>query len=234
MMLDVDVFEPDVSPLAVQGPKAQDLMIDLVGERIKDIKFFWFIETTMAGAPVVIARSGWSGQGGFEIYLQDSSAGLTLWDLVFEAGKKYNIRAGCPNQIERMETGLLSYGSDMTLENNPLECGLEKYCQLDKTADYFGREALHKVRHHGPKQKLVKLFSSTNQLLPLRSTWPVFNDDDNLVGFVTSQAHSKRFGGLLMFAYIQTLELSRSSSFVLKIDNQLFQATVRKDDWSSM
>ena len=94
--MDVSVFEPDVSPLAVQGPKSFDLMADLVGEHIRDIKFFWFIETQIAGTDVILARSGWSGQGGFEIYLQDSSKGLDLWDAVWAAGEKVQHPRGLP------------------------------------------------------------------------------------------------------------------------------------------
>ena len=99
---DVRVFEPDVSPLAIQGPKADDLMAEVVGEHTRDIRFFWFIDEMVAGTPVKIARSGWSGQGGFEVYLQDSTKGDDLWDIFWEAGQKFNVRAGTPNLIERI------------------------------------------------------------------------------------------------------------------------------------
>ena len=111
----------------------------------------------VAGTPVKIARSGWSGQGGFEVYLQDSTKGDDLWDIFWEAGQKFNVRAGTPNLIERIETGLKSYGSDMTIESNPFESGLERYMDLDKEAEYMSREALQKIAKSGPEKRLVNL-----------------------------------------------------------------------------
>ena len=123
---DVRVFEPDVSPLAIQGPKADDLVADVVGEHTRDIRFFWFIDETLAGAPVKVARSGWSGKGGFEISLEDGSKGSELWDLFWEAGQKYDIAPGAPNLIERIESGLKSYGQDMTMDTNPFEASMDR------------------------------------------------------------------------------------------------------------
>ena len=202
--MDVKVFEPDVSPLAVQGPKSFDLMADLVGEHIRDIKFFWFIETEIAGTPVILARSGWSGQGGFEIYLQDSAKGLDLWDAVWDAGQKYQIRAGCPNLIERLETGLLSYGSDMTLENNPIECGLDRFFKLGKPAEYMCREALDKIVAEGPKNKMVYLKVAGEKMTSPRSTWNVKNTNGDVVGVLTSLAYSPRFEANLSFATVDS------------------------------
>ena len=162
--MDVEVFEPDVSPLAVQGPKADDLMADLVGEQARSIKFFRFIETTIAGTPVVLARSGWSGQGGFEIYLQDCSCGLALWDAVWQAGQKYQVRAGAPNLIERLETGLKSYGSDMTHDDHVLECGLEKFINLDKPAEFMARDSIAHFDKRPVKRRLVNLMVEKERL----------------------------------------------------------------------
>ncbi|MEM7213770.1 MAG: dimethylsulfoniopropionate demethylase, partial [Pseudomonadota bacterium] len=147
--MDVEVFEPDVSPLAVQGPKAEDLLAELFGELIRDIKFFRFGHVTFEGTQQLIARSGYSRQGGFEIYLNDSSLGARLWDTIWEAGQTHNIRPGCPNLIERIEGGLFSYGNEMTRENNPFECDLGQYCDLDSEADFIGKQALTKIRGAG-------------------------------------------------------------------------------------
>ena len=162
--MDVEVFEPDVSPLAVQGPKADDLMADLVGEQARSIKFFRFIETTIAGTPVVLARSGWSGQGGFEIYLQDSSCGLALWDAVWQAGQKYQVRAGAPNLIEKLETGLKSYGSDITHDYHVLECGLEKFINLDKPAEFTARDSIAHFDKRPVKRRPVNLMVEKERL----------------------------------------------------------------------
>ena len=115
----VRVFEPDVSPLAVQGPKADDLMTDLLGDWVRDIRFFRFVETEIGGTPVVLARSGWSGQGGYEIYLQRFQDGLALWDAVWQAGEKHNIKVGAPNLIESCLLYTSPSPRDATLSRMP-------------------------------------------------------------------------------------------------------------------
>ena len=131
---DVHVDEPDVSPLALQGPFADDVAEAVFGTWTRSLRFFRFRETEIDGIPVVVARSGWSKQGGFEIYLRDGSRGGALWDRIRDAGEPYGIRPGSPNLIERIESRLISYGTDVTLEHDPFEAGLEAYCDLDKPA----------------------------------------------------------------------------------------------------
>jgi len=228
---DVRVFEPDVSPLAIQGPKADDLMAEVVGEHTRDIKFFWFVDEEVAGTPVKIARSGWSGQGGFEIYLQDSAKGLDLWDLFWEAGQKFNIRSGGPNLIERLETGLKSYGSDMTLESNPIEAALEKFIDLDKEAECMSRDALQKIAAEGPKQRLVSLAIDGEKLDLQRSTWPVLDNAGNEVGMVTSQSWSPKFNNILSFAVVATEHAGVGSELTVDADGELRTAMVRDARW---
>ena len=131
--INVSVFEPDVSPLAVQGPLADKLIGSVFGEDTVKLRHFRHRRVPVAGTDMVIARSGWSRQGGFEIYLEGSENGEALWDLLFEAGQDLDIRAGCPNYIERISSGLLSYGSDVTDEHTPFEAGLAKFCNLEIT-----------------------------------------------------------------------------------------------------
>ncbi|MEE2611914.1 MAG: dimethylsulfoniopropionate demethylase, partial [Pseudomonadota bacterium] len=140
--LDVEVFEPDVSPLAVQGPKADQLIARVFGEEVVATGFFRYQIVSVQGHEMVIARSGWSHQGGFEIYLDGSDYGKALWDLLFDAGRDLDVRAGCPNTIERIEAGLLSFGSDITIEHTPFEVGLGKYCDLDTATSCLGHKAL--------------------------------------------------------------------------------------------
>ncbi|MGL4404677.1 MAG: glycine cleavage system protein T, partial [Notoacmeibacter sp.] len=125
--LNVEITEPDVSPLAVQGPKAEDVVASIFGDWVRALKYFWFKETSVNGIPVAVARSGWSKQGGFEIYLMDGSRGTELWNIVKEAGKAWDIGPGNPNSHERIESGLVSYGGDTDDFTNPYEVRMGKY-----------------------------------------------------------------------------------------------------------
>ena len=138
--LDVLVDEPDVSPLAIQGPKADDLMAAVFGDSVRAIRFFRFDVYQFQGRDLVVARSGFSKQGGFEIYVEGSDIGMPLWNALFEAGKSMDVHAGCPNAIERVEGGLLSYGNDMTDDNTPHECGLGKFCNTQTAIGCIGRD----------------------------------------------------------------------------------------------
>jgi glycine cleavage system aminomethyltransferase T len=228
---DVQVFEPDVSPLAIQGPRADDLMADVVGEHTRDIRFFWFIDETVVGTPVKIARSGWSGQGGFEVYLQDSSRGDELWDLFWDAGQKYNVGPGAPNLIERLETGLKSYGADMTIDNNPFEAALERYIDVDKEAEYMCRDELVRVRDEGVKRRLVNLFVDGEDLEPMRSDWPVLEEHGAKVGFVTSKVWSQKFKTNIAFAIIDSGHAAAGTRVTIDADGDRRTAVVRTDRW---
>ena len=183
--LRVNISEPDVSPLAVQGPKAEQLMERVFGSEVRNIAFFRFKRLEFKGRPLVIARSGYSRQGGFEIYLDDSSLGLDLWDTLWDAGSDLNIRPGSPNLIERVEGGLLSYGNEFTQANNPLECGMEKYCSLDGEFDYIGKEALTRIAKQGIKRLIKGVVFDGGKCPPCAFAWPLFVDDRE-VGQVTT------------------------------------------------
>ncbi|MFQ5624950.1 MAG: dimethylsulfoniopropionate demethylase, partial [Paracoccaceae bacterium] len=152
--LDVTAEEPDISPLAVQGPKAEDLMAGVFGDEVRAIGFFRFARLNFQGKSLVVARSGYSKQGGFEVYVDGWEIGEDLWDVLFAKGKDLDVRAGCPNLIERIEGGLLSYGNDMTQDNTPYECGLGKYCAAEAAIGCVGRDALLRVMADGPKRQI--------------------------------------------------------------------------------
>jgi dimethylsulfoniopropionate demethylase len=149
-----------------------------------------------------IARSGWSKQGGFEIYLNDTQLGTELWDAIWEKGKKYDIRAGCPNLIERIEAGLLSYGNDMNREDTPLEIGLEKYISLDSDVDFIGKQALLKQREDGIKKRLMGVVIDGSEMPPLTMPEEVLIGGKN-IGFVTSAVYSPDYNGNIGFAMIE-------------------------------
>ena len=200
--LDVTVVEPDISILAVQGPKAEDLMARVFGEAVRSIRFFNFDYVDFKGTRQLVQRGGYSKQGGFEIYLNDSRMGSALWDLVWEAGQAFNITPGCPNLIERIEGGLLSYGNEFTLENNPLECGMGKLCTLDGTVDFLGLKALQRIAEHGHQREIRGVMFDGGPGPACGKPWPVKVGAEQ-VGQITSAMWSprlKRNVGLSMIA----------------------------------
>lgn len=187
MGLDAEVFEPDVSPLAVQGPKADDLLARLFGETVRDIRFFRYKKLSFNGRELVVARSGYSKQGGFEIYVDGSELGMPLWNALFEAGADLNVRAGCPSTMERVEAGLLSYGNDMTRENTPFECGLGKF--VNSHHDYIGKKGL--LARSQPIQQ-IRAIEIFGDIPPINFAWPLFADGKN-VGQITTATWSPDF-----------------------------------------
>ena len=208
---DVSIHEPDVSPLAIQGPKAVDVVSDLFGDWVRELKYFGHRETSLNGIPLHVARSGWSKQGGYELYLQDGLRGGELWDIVKEAGKPYGIGPGTPNYIERLESGLVSYGADTDDFTNPYEVGLGKFVSLDRDDNFIGKEALKKIHAEGIKRQFVgykiegEPFTTGNQ-----QKWPV-KDGESYVGFISASAWSPRVKSNIGVGLIQT-ELSESGT----------------------
>jgi len=187
----VEITEPDVAPLAVQGPKAEDLMVALFGPAIRDVGFFEFGQFDVLNTKQIIARSGYSKQGGFEIYLEGGHLGSDLWDLIWQAGQAFNIAPGCPNLIERIEGGLLSYGNEFTLDNNPLECGLSTYCSIDGSVDHIGLEALQAINKAGVERLMRGIEFDGAACAAVASPLPV-RVGDWQVGQITSGIWSPR------------------------------------------
>jgi len=202
---DVDVCEPDVSPLAVQGPLAEDLIADLFGDDIRAIRYFWFRETDLDGIPLVLCRSGWSKQGGFELFLRDRTRGVELWDRVMEAGQRYGIGPGAPNHVERVESGLLSFGGDTEPDTNPFEANMGKFVDVDTPVDYIGKGALREVARTGPRRLMVGLTleSDGTDAWPLSERTPVFQSGAQ-VGSMSAVVHSPRLGRVIGLAQIAT------------------------------
>jgi dimethylsulfoniopropionate demethylase len=191
--LNVEINEPDVWPLAIQGPKSAQVMAEIFGPQIRDIKFFNFGWFNFEDSKQLIARSGYSKQGGFEIYLEGSKYGTRLWETIFEAGKKYNIRPGSPNLIERVEAGLLSYGNEMTLEDNPLECGLSQYCDFSDENDFIGKETLSSIANQGIQRQIRGIRFRGEPMEACSIPWPVTSKKTKtLIGKITSGIYSPR------------------------------------------
>lgn len=199
--LDVDVTQPKVWPIAVQGPKSEQLMERLFGAEVKSIRFFRYKRLSWRGYELIIARSGWSGQGGFEIYIDNREFGQDLWDELFTRGEDLNVGHGCPNNIERMESSLLSFGSDMDYSHTPLQCGLDRFCQLDADLPSMSLEALRAQRAAGVPSRLMGLVAKGVPYLSGQSQLIV---DDLPVGDITSQTLSARYDAWLGFAMLDS------------------------------
>eukprot|EP00752_Nemacystus_decipiens_P000056 g56.t1 len=187
---DVTVRDAGAAPLAVQGPKARPLVRDLFGDWVLDLKYFWFAPATLDDIEVIVARSGWSKQGGFELYLLDPERGVDLWNIVMEAGQEYGIGPGAPNYIERVESALLSIGADTDDDTNPFEVGLGRFLDLEREDDFIGKQALIELKE-ARKRRLVGLFIDGPPLSPNQHPWRVVQDGRR-VGSVRAAAFSPR------------------------------------------
>ncbi|MBT4518817.1 MAG: dimethylsulfoniopropionate demethylase [Halieaceae bacterium] len=185
----VEITEPDVSPLQIQGPAATDVVQALFGDSILDLKYFWFEQMDLDGIPLVLSRTGWSNERGYELFLQDGSRGDELWEKIMAAGKPFNISPACPSQTKRMEAGLLSYGNDLDQSLNPLEVGMDKFVDLDKPIDFIGKQALQKIAETGITRKLMGAVIEGDALPVNEHRWPVYVDDRR-VGELTSCVYS--------------------------------------------
>ncbi len=188
----VVVDEAEVFPLAVQGPKATELTVRVFGDRIREMKFFGADRFVFADEEILITRTGYSKQGGFEIYVEGRHYAGELWHALFEAGADLDVRAGCPNLIERIEGGLLSFGNDMTFENTPLECGLGRCVDDSQLATCYGGRALAEERANG-SQRMVRALTVSDKIPRCDRAWPLISNE-RLVGQITSAYRSPDFG----------------------------------------
>jgi aminomethyltransferase len=200
--MDVQVREPDVSPLQIQGPKSKDVVRDLFGEQALALKYYWFLETDLDGIPVILTRTGWTGEVGFEVYLRDGSRGTDLWERIMSAGLPYEIRPTGPSDIRRVEAGILNYGADMTLENNPYEVGLERLVDANKEQDYQGKQALARIASEGVRRKLVGVEIGGDRLTFNDRKWPVRDRAGQEVGKITSALFSPRLERNIGYAWV--------------------------------
>ncbi|MEM9605225.1 MAG: glycine cleavage T C-terminal barrel domain-containing protein [Pseudomonadota bacterium] len=200
--LDVDVSEPDVSPLAVQGPRAEDVVAALCGDWVRDLKYFWFGDAEIDGIPLKVARSGWSKQGGFELYLLDGSKGDTLWQLVKEAGKPFDIGPGYPNPAERTESGLLNYGTDTDDHTNPFEVRLGTFVDLDISDDVIGIQALRRIKAEGVKRHQLGIVLEGGQEHEDQSIRDEIVKDGKVVGHMTHKAWSYRMQRMIGYGLV--------------------------------
>jgi glycine cleavage system aminomethyltransferase T len=201
--MDVTLHEPDVSPLQVQGPKSKPLMRALFGDTIADLRYYRCAEASLDSIPLVVSRTGWTGEVGYELYLTDASRGVDLWDRVMDAGREFQIRAIAPSDQRRMEAGIFNYGNDMDVTNNPYEVtGLERLVELDNANQVIARPALERIAAEGVRRKLVGVRIETEPLaMWLEDFWPV-SSEGREVGRLTSAAYSPRLRINMGYAWV--------------------------------
>lgn len=200
---DVQLNEPDVSPMQVQGPRSKDLMRGLVGGIIDRLPYFCWFHLYFHGVRLVISRTGWSGELGYEIYLTEHEFGDELWEQVMRAGREFGVAPGCPNAIRRIEAGILSYQADMTLNETPYDIGLSRMVSFADGVEYLGREALEAASNTSPRRELVGLEIDGKQLPLNEGPWQV-TANNQPAGKVTSAAHSPRLEKNIALALLDT------------------------------
>jgi glycine cleavage system aminomethyltransferase T len=182
--MDVRVFEPDVSPVQLQGPLAPAVAYKLFGELVYELGYFHMAQTELDGMPLVISRTGWSGELGYEFYLQDGSRGDELWERVWQAGEEFDIKPITPSTIRSIEGGIFSYGSDIQRQDNPFTIGCGRLVDLDMDTDFIGKAALKKIRAEGVKRKLVGVEIKGEPIAGNDAFWNVL-DGDKVIGHVS-------------------------------------------------
>ena len=228
--LNVKIFEANIDTLAVQGPKSFKLMEDIFGNSITKLKFFKFDFFKFKNNKFLISRSGYSKQGGYEIHINDTKAGLELYDHFFDIGKKYNVKPGAPNQAERIEGGLLSYGNDMLINDNPFECGFEKIVNLNSNIEFLGKNSLKNIWNKGINRKLmgVKINSNTIDLNSLSANlnYLLINDKKELIGDLRSAAYSPTFKKIVGIAMIKKDYFEEKKDFYTNTNNKLVEGEI--------
>jgi aminomethyltransferase len=223
--MQVVIREPDVSPLAVQGPKSFDVVAAMFGEWVRKLRYVWFKETELDGIPIVLTRTGWSKQGGFELFLRDGRYGDQLWEMVMEAGKPHGIRPATPCWIERIESGLLNYWEDINESTNPYEVGLGKFVDLDQQVDFIGKEALKKIHAEGIKRRLVGLELHAEPLSQTAEFWSV-ESNDIPVGTITSAVYSPDLKKNIAMAIVAIEDADVGRQLVVDLGEAKVGATV--------
>lgn len=224
--LDVNICEPDVSPLQLQGPKSGEVMKVLFGDDVESLKYYWLREVELDGIPLIISRTGWSSELGYELYLRNSAFGDQLWEKIMEAGKPHNLQPGHTSSIRRIEGAMLSYHADMTIANNPFELGLDRLINIDIDANFIGKAALQKIATEGITQKQVGIEIMAPALSSPNTTfWPVLANG-KVVGKVTSAIYSPRLEKNIALAMVDAEYMDLSTKLEVQLSGSSVDAIV--------
>ena len=224
--LDVHICEPDASPLQLQGPQSGNIMEKLFGESISDLRYYWHRELSLDGIPLIVSRTGWSSELGYEIFLRDGSQGDALWEKITEAGKAYGLKPGHTSSIRRIEGGMLSYHADMDIETNPFELGLDRLIHLEGELDFIGKKALLKIKNNKLTRKQVGLQIYGEPLLgPNTRFWPI-ECEGTSIGKVTSAVYSPRLRKNIALAMVSIDYAQLGVQFNINTPEGVLKATV--------
>ena len=224
--LDVKISEPDVSPLQLQGPNSGKIMQTLFSDSINDLKYYWLREYDLDGIPLIVSRTGWSSELGYEIYLRDGTKGDDLWEKIMEAGKNYNLKPGHTSSIRRIEGAMLSYHADADIYTNPFEVGLDRLVSFDTDVNYIGKDALRKIKEEGIKRKQVGLLIQCDPLKgPNTTFWKILKDNKQ-VGKVTSAVYSPRLKKNIALAMINIEYSEIGTELDVKIGDKNFKTNI--------
>ena len=224
--MDVSIHEPDVSPLQLQGPKSGEVMRALFGDSIMDLKYYWLRQVELDGIPLIVSRTGWSSELGYELYLQDSSRGDDLWEKIMAVGGPLGLKPGHTSSIRRIEGGMLSYHADADINTNPFELGLDRLVNLDIEAEFIGKAALRKIKEQGVSRKQVGLVIEGEALSgPNTSFWPV-TKDGAVIGKVTSAIYSPRLKQNIALAMVSVQQTALGQTVEVVSNTGIRQATI--------
>ena len=224
--LNVSIEEPDVSPLQLQGPKSREIMVKLFGENIRDLKYYWLKELELDGIPLVVSRTGWSTELGYELFLRDGSQGDRLWEMIMTAGNEYGLQPGHTSSIRRIEGGMLSYHADADIHTNPFEVGLERLVSLDSEINFIGKKALTEIYKNGVKRQQIGMEIEGDSFKgPNTVFWQVFCDN-KIVGKVTSAVFSPRLNRNIALAMVDKNFSKLGLNLLVKINGQMRKAKI--------
>ena len=226
MDMDVTITEPDVSPLQLQGPKSRDILRAAFGDAPAELKYYRFMHYDWNGTPLVISRTGWSSELGYEIFLMDGSKGDALWDHIMEIGSPMGLQPGHTSSIRRIEGGMLSYQADVTLDNNPFEIGMDRLVDLNMDADFVSKSALRKIKQDGITQKQVGLEISGAALVGSNDEKWVIEKDGVSVGMVTSAIYSPRLEKNIALALVAIDHADLGNQVSVKMNGSARDATI--------
>ena len=226
--LNVNISEPDVSPLQLQGPTSKDIMVKLFGESIKDLKYYWFKEYDLDGIPLIVSRTGWSSEFGYELFLRDGSKGTDLYEKIMNAGKEHGLQPGHTSSIRRIEGGMLSYHADADIQTNPFELGFDRLVSLDNDIEFVGKAALKKIKAEGIKRKQVGLEINCEPLSGPNTTFWSIKKDNHKIGKVTSAVYSQRLKKNIALAMVNIENSEIGTKLDVETNESKFKAIVVK------